>query len=209
VSENESTGGGDPGFAPADLTDGRRPFQWESRWPPEAKKQIHKEALYVLTLFASIPVVTVLVANKTLGGVLGLTLHGYPQFETYSFSALGGLLGGVLFDLKWLYHAVARGTWNADRWLWRVFIPLISSGLAVAIVLLARSGTLPLVDVSSLNHNSTIMGVSFIIGYFSDNTIAAMARFASNVLGETHVAPRPSRNPGSPSARNADDAVDS
>lgn len=114
---------------------------------------------------------------------MSLPADRYAVFSTYSYAALGGLLGGVLFALKWLYHSVAKGTWNRDRRLWRVFAPLISSGLSFAVLSLGIAGLIPLVDEAQLRRPSTIVGTSFLVGYFSDNAIAALAELAKRLFG--------------------------
>lgn len=181
TDRNESE---DPGFAPADVTDGREIGHWRSRWDPEAKRAIRLEAAYLCLLLLTLPVATILVWKRSPNEFLEASPESYRTFALYSYSVIGGVLGGVLFDLKWLYHSVAHGLWNIDRRLWRLFTPLISGGLAFAILLLATAGLLPLIDTESLRQPAAVMGLSFLVGYFSDNTIAAMARLASRLFGE-------------------------
>lgn len=115
---------------------------------------------------------------------LGVDPETYEVFATFAYSALGGLLGGVLFAMKWLYHTVAHGSWHQDRALWRISSPIISAGLAVAVMSLGIAQIVPLVDAERLQQGPAAVGVSFLIGYFSDNTIAAMARLAERLFGE-------------------------
>lgn len=172
----------EPGFAPADLTDGRPPFEWESRWPPEAQRGMRVEAAYIALVFVFGFTITYAVWSRRWD--FGLPSDEYRTLAQYSYAFLGGLLGGTLFDLKWLYHSVAKGKWHQDRRYWRLFTPFISAGLAFGIFLLASSGLIPLVDDDELRQSAAmVMGLSFLVGYFSDNATAAMARLAERLFG--------------------------
>jgi len=128
---------------------------------------------------------TYLVWAGSLQRPLALSADQYETFSRYSYAFLGGLLGGTLFDLKWLYHSVAKGKWHQDRRYWRLFTPFISAGLSFALVLLASSGLVPLLDDQGIRDSSAMtMGLGFLVGYFSDNTIAAMARLSDRLFGE-------------------------
>lgn len=182
----------DPGFAPADLTDNRPPFEWKSRWPPEAQRGMRLEAVYIAVIFAlAFGAIYAIWANRWQ---FGLSEAEYRTLAHYAYAFLGGLLGGTLFDLKWLYHSVAKGKWHRDRRYWRLFTPFISAGLAFGFFSLASSGLLPLVDSDELRQSGAmVIGLSFLVGYFSDNATAAMARLADRLFGEKD---RHNGNPG-------------
>ncbi len=160
---------------------------WATRWEDRrARRAILVETVYVVGVIAALPLATVLVWLETPNDWFDKTVAEYRTFELYAYSVLGGILGGAIFDLKWLYHSVAHGKWNRDRRLWRLFTPIISGGLAFGVMLLATAGLLPLVDTDALKQPPAAMGLAFLVGYFSDNTIAAMARLASRLFGEHH-----------------------
>lgn len=169
-------------FAPTDPTDGRRLGEWESRYPRTAWRSISLEAAYVCALFLFVPIATILIWEGSFREFLDVSAQRYETISLYAYSSLGGLLGGVLFDLKWLYHSVARGRWHRDRRLWRLFTPPISAGLAFAVILLGTGGVLPLIDGDQLRSPPAAMGVSFLVGYFSDLTIGSMASLAKRIL---------------------------
>jgi hypothetical protein len=177
-SEEVSTG-----FAPDDPLDGRRPGEWKSRYPDEALAQIKKEAIYLGVLLFLSPA-SMLLLNSGL--VQSLTRASDEQFRpilTFGLAWLGGLLGGTLFDIKWLYHVVARERWNQDRIYWRVFAPHISSGLAFATIALISSGLFRIFDSSTTQSKTLVIGVSFLVGYFSDTAIAKLAEIAQTIFG--------------------------
>jgi hypothetical protein len=173
-------------FAPADLTDGRAPGDWQTRWTdPKARRQIQFEAAYLCALFLGVPVATMAVWLRwPADAVPSIADRGYETFALFSYTVIGGILGGTLFDIKWLYHSVAHGRWNRDRRLWRLLTPFIAGGLAFGMLLLGTADLVPLLDAAQLRQPKSAMGISFLIGYFSDNTIGAMARLANSLFGE-------------------------
>lgn len=167
-------------FAPADLTDSRRPFDWQTGYNDrQARRKIHAEAFYLVSL---------LVVTSIISGVLHFARPSVldPRLFTiardYIYSGLGGAFGGALFAMKWLYHSVAKGIWHEDRQLWRVFAPVLSAGLAFAFALLARSGLINVFDPESI-HGSAAWGIGFLIGYFSDTAIGKLTEVAETLFG--------------------------
>jgi hypothetical protein len=175
--------GEDPGFAPADLTDGRLPEHWETRWCRPARRKIGFEAGVLFLFLALIPFLGTIVWIRVPEDWLGVSENQYRTFATAIYSALGGLLGGTLFSMKWLYHCVAKGIWNIDRRLWRFLTPLISAGVATAVMSLVTAEIWPLLDIDQIRRPAAVFGLAFVIGYFSDQTLGALAQFATKVLG--------------------------
>lgn len=173
----------DPGFAPKDLSDGRSQGEWESRYRNRrARLGIWGEALYLGAFFAGIPpcIFILYVARWRLG----LTDHQYRTVAHYGMAWLGGTLGGVLFSVKWLYHTVAHGYWNEDRRLWRIFTPHLSGGLAFGVMVMIDSGLIGLFDQKLADRTTAVLGLSFLVGYFSDSVVAKLAQVAGDLFGE-------------------------
>jgi hypothetical protein len=177
-------------FAPANPTDNRAPGEWQSRYPKQAWRQIWLEALYLVTLLAIVPILTVTVWLEIPKSWAVMTDVKYAALTKYSLSCLGGLLGGTLFSLKWLYHSVARQIWHEDRRLWRLFTPLISAGLAFAILALVSSGIFRVFDRTAPNSRSVALGIGFLVGYFSDSAIAKLMEIAETVFGASRARER-------------------
>ena len=97
--------------------------------------------------------------------------------------AFAGMLGGVVFDLKWLYHAVARNIWHEDRILWRVIVPVNSALVSLFFAFMITSGIVPLLDADAFRGVYFGLGFGFLFGYFSDNVIAALQRLAQRLFG--------------------------
>jgi hypothetical protein len=174
-----------PGFGQSDPTDGRPPLDWESRYPAPARGCILREAIYLGALLFATPSLMVCVWLGFPKHLLYLTDDGYRILQKYAFAWLAGTLGGTLFDLKWLYHTVAKQLWNMDRRLWRIFTPHISGGLAFATVALISSGAMRIFDTHAMKSISLVTGVSFLVGYFSDSAIAKLTDVAETLFGTT------------------------
>jgi hypothetical protein len=134
-------------------------------------------------LLAMAPVLLLFLWLDYPKGWFGIPDAKYPAVWRFSVAWVGGTLGGTLFDLKWLYHSVAHGFWHLDRRLWRVFTPHISGGLAFAVVALVSSGIFRLFDSTAARSGSLILGLAFLVGYFSDTAIAKLSEIAETLFG--------------------------
>jgi hypothetical protein len=172
-----------PGFAPDDPTDGREPLDWRSKYPAEAQRGINWEALYLSVLLILVPIGMVLLWMELPKGWLRLSDEKYEPFLKFSLAWLGGVLGGTLFALKWLYHVVARKSWHLDRRLWRLFTPHISGGLAFAMIALISSGMLRVFDRQAPQSRSLVVAIAFLVGYFSDSAAAKLSEIAETLFG--------------------------
>lgn len=182
-ADSESRGVQAPGFAPEEPTDERDLGQWESRYSEkEARRAIQFEAGFVwISLGFSILAI--------LGVACALVVWTEPEFQRFhpvapfALSYLGGMLGGTLFSMKWLYHSVAKGLWNRDRRLWRTFTPFLSGGASLTVILLCASGAIPLFGPELVRTEVGALGLSVVFGYFSDRAFSALERLAEDNLG--------------------------
>jgi hypothetical protein len=134
---------------------------------------------------------------------LGLTDQKYSSVLKYGLAWLGGTLGGTLFDLKWLYHTVAKQSWHLDRRLWRFFTPHISGGLAFAMIAMISSGLFRVFDSNATESCSVVVAVSFLVGYFSDSAIAKFTEIADILFGTVSGKGKRRDQPKPPSTDNA------
>jgi len=171
-------------YAPSDLTDGRQQGDWKSRYSDkEPRRAILFEAVYISLLFFACPVLLYLIWGGLVSSVLGLEGEKSDTLCRYAYAWVGGLFGGTLFDLKWLYHSVAHGVWNRDRLLWRILAPHLSSGLAFAVATMIASGVLVIFNPDSLNKPALVVGTAFLVGYFSDTALAKLSDVAYSLFG--------------------------
>lgn len=164
-------------------TDERRRFEWRSRWDDDAKKQICVDAVLVGAVLIVALVAIFLTWRGFIFSLLadGCSTCSRVTFNRYAYFFLGGLLGGTLFAVKYLYKVVARGFWHVDRRLWRIFTPLVAGGLGLAIGAMIDSGILGL--TTKVSAGPAYFSVGFIAGYFADSALAKMQEVADIVFG--------------------------
>lgn len=167
----------------ASKTDGRIKGDWESRYrAPAARRAIRVEAAYVaITQILSIALTVILLVNYELI-FPGLSDAKVESLTPVAFAYLGGFFGGSLFATKWLYHSVAKGIWNQDRLLWRLYTPLLSGGAALALVLLSSTSVVPIFGPEVMESPPAVFGISIVLGYFSDRVFSALEGFAKQNL---------------------------
>ena len=102
-------------------------------------------------------------------------------FSRYAFYSLGGLLGGTVFALKWLYRAVARGFWHVDRRPWRLLTPWVSFSVAFVAGSMIEASLIS--DGASPSVSSGALAIGFLSGYFADNMVAKMYEVANVLFG--------------------------
>jgi hypothetical protein len=198
-----------PNYAPVDPLDGRKLRAWRSTYKdPEAQKGIRVEAIYLAVLLFVVPIAIVFLWLEYPKQMLGLSDQKYGPLLKYGLAWLSGVLGGTLFDVKWLYHSVARQVWHLDRRLWRLFTPHISGGLAFAIVALISSGFIRIFDPQALESLSLVTGVAFLVGYFSDSAIAKLAEIAETIFGASRAKEKHKDETGADSSDSAVGAKD-
>jgi hypothetical protein len=170
-------------FGQSDPTDGRNLLDWESKYPPKAHAAILNEAVYLTVLLVLVPILMWMLWLDYPKWWMRIPDQKYPAIQKYGFAWLAGTLGGVLFDIKWLYHTVARKLWHIDRRLWRFFTPHISGALAFAVLALVASGAVKIFDSRATNSRQLIVGFGFLIGYFSDSAAAKLSDVAETLFG--------------------------
>jgi hypothetical protein len=172
-------------FAPVDITDGRNEGSWQTRYPCKAWIFIIAECVYLLFLLILAPTAIAYSCTDKPEKLFGVNESLYLLARPGICAWFGGMLGGVLFDLKWLYHSVAKQIWNVDRILWRVTIPHLSAGLAFGTILLMRSGVLRIFDATAIDTPRLSVSIAFLVGYFSDMAAAKLAEVAKTLFGPT------------------------
>jgi len=166
-------------------TDQRQVSNWQSRYEPKAIHEIRVDAILV----SCILFITFAGIVCTWNGVnFRLMSYGCDScspiiFSKYAYFFFGGLLGGSLYGIKYLYKVVAHGFWNIDRRLWRIFSPFLAGGLAIAVGALLDSGILGLASKSA--SSSSYLSIGFLTGYFADSALAKMQDIAKTVFGTT------------------------
>jgi hypothetical protein len=175
----------------SDLSDGHQPGEFRSSYPISAWIQIVPELMYLFVLLAFTSIVLFEVGYAVAGQPcsncsLAIFTFRFAMQRTlliWSSIALAGVTGGTTFGLKWLYHSVAKGAWRRDRVLWRITVPVISGVLAVFLASMIVSGLVPFFNRKTFDNFYIALGYGFFVGYFSDNALAALKRFANRTFG--------------------------
>lgn len=94
-----------------------------------------------------------------------------------------GVVGGSLFALKFLYHAVAKNEWNRDRILWRFIVPINSVVLAIFLAFGVASKIVPFLDDRTIANLYAGLFFGFFVGYFADHALARLQRLALDWFG--------------------------
>ena len=168
-----------------EFDDGRNLWEWKSKFPPEAKSLINKEAK-IIAIFLAIFLVATFICTGFPEKKFNFNLSKEINFDLdVKLLAIffTGCLGGTTFSIKWLMHSVATGKWHADRFFWRIFVPLIG-GIYAIIVLNLFNGGLIGGGASDVGRSiGTTTALAFLIGYFSDGVSGLLTNVANAVFG--------------------------
>ena len=165
-------------------TDGRKQYDWESKYPECAQKEMKKEAIYIaIILIIAFSLLIFIVGGliDKVGNLIGLEAKKTASLEwviIYIFS--GYLLGGTIFGLKYFYRVVSRGYWSQDRKYWRFFSPWISACVAFVVGCMVLSGYINATQTQSF---AAEICVGFITGYFADEAVGKMSEVATALFG--------------------------
>lgn len=179
-----------PTSAAGRLTDGRQLGEFSSRYPREAWLQIGIELAWLVSLLvfclyqllrASIEASTT--GKVTLGPIGSLNSKDHKEILLWCALFAAGISGGASFSLKWLYHSVAKNTWNRDRIVWRLIVPLLSGVLATFLGFMIVSGLIPLLSRTAFDTFFVALGFGYFVGYFSDNAMASLHSLADRMFG--------------------------
>jgi len=174
-----------------DYDDGRIPGDWKSRYQRRAWLQI---ILEFLLLFFYLIIANYFLIEAITEKPVEFTRKGFVYSSLFSVFvadekakwialALAGFIGGAVFDLKWMYHSVAKGIWNIDRCLWRIIVPFNSAMVSLFTGFLFASGSIPFLKNESFDEYYVLLGFGFLFGYFSDNILAALQNLAKKAFG--------------------------
>jgi hypothetical protein len=166
-------------------TDQRNKYDWKSRWCEDSRKLIKHEAIVIGSFFFMALILLWATWNGILFKILSLGCYSsgcsVQGFDQFSYIFVGGLFGGTIYGLKYLYKVVARGYWHLDRRLWRIFSPWLSAGVALAFGALFDSGIIGLSYTT--DSPSGYFSIGFVTGYFADRAIAKLQEVAETMFG--------------------------
>ena len=111
-----------------DYTDGRKPWDWKSRYPYEARRLMSTEAFVLIGMLLGCTHCRRSVPR------FGRSAHKHWRWRSSNLGQLPGprhLLHRVgwrrdLLD-EMAIHSVAKGKWHIDRRYWRLMVPVIGA----------------------------------------------------------------------------------
>jgi hypothetical protein len=167
-----------------DPTDGRKPYEWKTKYEKEALNRIWVETTYLLILLVTSFIFILATWKGCVGSWFSILPKETTTFKQYAYYIESGMLGGVTFDMKYLYRTVARGLWHKDRAIWRVLSPFVATTIAFII------GSM--IDASMITAGSSISGAScvsvgFLSGYFADSAVGKMSEVAMVLFGKSSI----------------------
>jgi hypothetical protein len=171
-----------------DLTDDRPDGDFRTRYPLQCWIQICIELVYLIVILLTCLLGLLVAADSYSPTQPGIFIIGYNSTVSNDVArwlalSIAGMIGGAVFDLKWLYHSVAWKKWNHDRIIWRLIVPLNSAAVSLFFGLLLSSGLVPFVMRDTFENMFAILGGGFVFGYFSDSILAALQNFARRLFG--------------------------
>ena len=164
-------------------TDGRKQYDWESKYPECAQKEMKKEAIYIaIILIIAFSLLIFIVGGliDKVGNLIGLEAKKTASLEGFIIYFFSGLLGGTIFGLKYFYRVVSRGYWSQDRKYWRFFSPWISACVAFVVGCMVLSGYINATQTQSF---AAEICVGLITGYFADEAVGKMSDVATALFG--------------------------
>lgn len=164
-------------------TDGRKQYDWESKYPECAQKEMKKEAIYIaIILIIAFSLLIFIVGGliDKVGNLIGLEAKKTASLEGVIIYFFSGLLGGTIFGLKYFYRVVSRGYCSQDRKYWRFFSPWISACVAFVVGCMVLSGYINATQTQSF---AAEICVGFITGYFADEAVGKMSEVATALFG--------------------------
>lgn len=171
-----------------DLSDDRKDGDFTTRYNRACWVQIIIELVYLLAILLVALVGLLVAATSHTTSSPNFYIIFYGTAVPYDVArwvglAVAGMIGGTVFDLKWLYHSVAWNKWNRDRILWRLIVPINSAAVSLFFGLLLSSGLVPFVMRDTFESVFAVLGGGFVFGYFSDNILAALQNFSRRLFG--------------------------
>lgn len=163
-----------------DATDNRKPYESESKYSRKIQLEIWAEAFYLFLILSLSIVVLFFTWKGTLGHYLQLSPNQWTIAKKFLYYIAAGMLGGITFGLKYFYRVVARGLWNQDRRVWRIFSPIIASIVAFMTGILIDAS---IISPGHVINGSSVLAIGFLAGYFADEAVGKMYEVANVIFG--------------------------
>ena len=174
----------EPAFAaPPDLTDARKVGEWQGRYLEwGARWRISIECAYVGLMLVGVPLALCVLYIGYPRAWYNIDAAKFATVQHYGYAYLGGVFGGTLYTTKWLYHTIATGFWNADRFVWRVFTPFLAGGISLMVILLISARVLPILGSEVVQPPTGTLAVGIFVGFVSDKGARGLNELADRLF---------------------------
>ena len=149
----------------------RKKGDWKTKYPPEANRRIVAEAVYLFLIIICCVVLIIFFYS------------GKDMLSLYISAWVGGMIGGALYAVKWLYSSVKNMEWIEDMWIWRFFTPIISGALGFTVVLIILSEIFKFFEPGSVDSFEGSFVIGFLTGYVSDSAVKKIKELAETLFG--------------------------
>ncbi len=174
----------EPNAGSSDPTDGRKQYEWLTRYPPEAITKIRMETGYLFIIFFISLFLIFANWKGWIGLVLSFSAEESLAFRKYAYYALFGMLGGITFGMKYFYRVVARGYWHQDRRIWRLMSPFIAMTVSLIVGMMIDASFLAAKQPLT---STAVVSIGFLAGYFADEAVGKMYEIANVIFGKSSV----------------------
>ncbi len=169
---------------PGEHTDKRGPWDWPSKYPLQAKREIFCEGLFLMAVLFSSFFIILATWREWYCIFLSVPASEVRLFKIIVYYTAAGLMGGVTFSIKMFYRMVARGYWHQDRRSWRLMTPFVAMAVAFIIGQMKESS---LISANIPTSGSAAISIGFLAGYFADQAVAKMYEIAEVLFGKSSV----------------------
>lgn len=171
-----------------EYTDGRKLWEWESKFPSDAQKEIKFEArMLIITLVLALLITGIFLGLGNTSFEIVLPLGETPPTLFINCTLLStfftGCVGGITFSIKWLVHTAATGKWHMDRRYWRLLVPWIGGVYALVVLALFDAGLFARGNSETASFSAVSPALAFLVGYFSDGVSGLLSNVANAVFG--------------------------
>lgn len=161
-------------------TDGKGKYDWKSKYPDEARREMCLEAVYIGVILVLTLTCLLLHWRGIIENLLRIDTLQRVTFKRMGYYFLSGLLGGTIYGMKYFYRVIARGYWSQDRRYWRIFSPWISASIALIVGCMIVSG---LINSAKPPSNYSVVCFGFFAGHFADDAVSKMSEVAKALFG--------------------------
>lgn len=166
---------------PAINTDNKERYDWKTKYEKQARHEMRCEAIYIITIMLLSLILLLINWLGYFNKLLQLDANMSKVFDYLMYFYSAGMLGGIIFGMKYFYRVIARGFWTQDRRYWRILSPWISAVISLIVGCMALAG---LINSGKEFSYPWAVAFGFFSGYFADEALGKMYELATAIFGK-------------------------